>query len=193
MAHAWKACWVQALGGSNPPSSATDLRRWPEAHHAPRAIAVSRLSSRLSWARRPPGRPHCFVGAAPGRAEPDPGRRGPAPSPPFTESSAADRGVVPGRHGEGTTARTVVRPGLSCRCPHLGGRTARRAPGHDSPAAGPHDCWTRAGGPPCTSESELAKTPERGHVRARKGSVMPEHPLFGKSDVWSRPWITRFS
>ena len=23
MAHAWKACWVQALGGSNPPSSAT--------------------------------------------------------------------------------------------------------------------------------------------------------------------------
>ena len=22
MAHAWKACWVQALGGSNPPSSA---------------------------------------------------------------------------------------------------------------------------------------------------------------------------
>ncbi len=24
MAHAWKACWVQALGGSNPPSSATD-------------------------------------------------------------------------------------------------------------------------------------------------------------------------
>ena len=24
MAHAWKACWVQALGGSNPPSSATN-------------------------------------------------------------------------------------------------------------------------------------------------------------------------
>src|SRR6188768_253189 len=23
MAHAWKACWVQALGGSNPPSSAS--------------------------------------------------------------------------------------------------------------------------------------------------------------------------
>ena len=22
MAHAWKACWVEALGGSNPPSSA---------------------------------------------------------------------------------------------------------------------------------------------------------------------------
>ena len=26
MAHAWKACWVQALGGSNPPSSATEPR-----------------------------------------------------------------------------------------------------------------------------------------------------------------------
>ena len=26
MAHAWKACWVQALGGSNPPSSATRPR-----------------------------------------------------------------------------------------------------------------------------------------------------------------------
>ena len=26
MAHAWKACWVQALGGSNPPSSATGPR-----------------------------------------------------------------------------------------------------------------------------------------------------------------------
>src|SRR5450830_1408793 len=24
MAHAWKACWVKALGGSNPPSSAGD-------------------------------------------------------------------------------------------------------------------------------------------------------------------------
>src|SRR5690606_7350092 len=31
MAHAWKACWVNALGGSNPPSSAPqqalDLRK----------------------------------------------------------------------------------------------------------------------------------------------------------------------
>ena len=27
MAHAWKACWVQALGGSNPPSSARILTR----------------------------------------------------------------------------------------------------------------------------------------------------------------------
>ena len=25
MAHAWKACWVQALGGSNPPSSASSV------------------------------------------------------------------------------------------------------------------------------------------------------------------------
>ena len=29
MAHAWKACWVQALGGSNPPSSATQPRKLP--------------------------------------------------------------------------------------------------------------------------------------------------------------------
>ena len=29
MAHAWKACWVQALGGSNPPSSATEPRNLP--------------------------------------------------------------------------------------------------------------------------------------------------------------------
>ena len=29
MAHAWKACWVQALGGSNPPSSATGPRNLP--------------------------------------------------------------------------------------------------------------------------------------------------------------------
>ena len=39
MAHAWKACWVQALGGSNPPSSAN-------------AIPVSprdRDSSETSW------------------------------------------------------------------------------------------------------------------------------------------------
>ena len=27
MAHAWKACWVQALGGSNPPSSAVSVSR----------------------------------------------------------------------------------------------------------------------------------------------------------------------
>ena len=27
MAHAWNACWVNALGGSNPPSSADVLGR----------------------------------------------------------------------------------------------------------------------------------------------------------------------
>ena len=27
MAHAWKACWVKALGGSNPPSSAFEVLR----------------------------------------------------------------------------------------------------------------------------------------------------------------------
>ncbi len=29
MAHAWKACWVQALGGSNPPFSAQDRSHRP--------------------------------------------------------------------------------------------------------------------------------------------------------------------
>src|SRR5690554_241469 len=39
MAHAWKACWVNALGGSNPPSSASrrarDLQRcgWRALRH----------------------------------------------------------------------------------------------------------------------------------------------------------------
>ena len=30
MAHAWKACWVNALGGSNPPSSAGRRAREPQ-------------------------------------------------------------------------------------------------------------------------------------------------------------------
>jgi hypothetical protein len=31
MAHAWKACWVQALGGSNPPFSAFEMiGGWPD-------------------------------------------------------------------------------------------------------------------------------------------------------------------
>src|SRR4051794_16610747 len=30
MAHAWKACWVKALGGSNPPSSADEERARPQ-------------------------------------------------------------------------------------------------------------------------------------------------------------------
>src|SRR3954452_8690022 len=30
MAHAWKACWVKALGGSNPPSSADAKRAHPQ-------------------------------------------------------------------------------------------------------------------------------------------------------------------
>src|SRR3954453_4552612 len=30
MAHAWKACWVKALGGSNPPSSAGRRARHPQ-------------------------------------------------------------------------------------------------------------------------------------------------------------------
>src|SRR5450830_525849 len=45
MAHAWKACWVKALGGSNPPSSAErwagDLRlcRWRALRLAGRRVA----------------------------------------------------------------------------------------------------------------------------------------------------------
>src|ERR1700754_842556 len=37
MAHAWKACWVKALGGSNPPSSAPSARSPPDHHRRIRA------------------------------------------------------------------------------------------------------------------------------------------------------------
>ena len=54
MAHAWKACWVKALGGSNPPSSAgrraRDLQR-----RRPRALRSSPLTP--ARATPSPGRP----------------------------------------------------------------------------------------------------------------------------------------
>ena len=78
MAHAWKACWVQALGGSNPPSSATgprDLlrfrgfcclsRRWCSGRRRARPLCVplgggppaSRPRRELRSARRLEARP----------------------------------------------------------------------------------------------------------------------------------------
>ena len=69
MAHAWKACWVQALGGSNPPSSATEprdrfrfrgfcclWRRWCSGRHRARPPARSPHASfaRSGRSRSPP-------------------------------------------------------------------------------------------------------------------------------------------
>src|SRR5450756_850485 len=51
MAHAWKACWVKALGGSNPPSSAKrwarDLRlcRWRALRRSARCVCQHRTAS----------------------------------------------------------------------------------------------------------------------------------------------------
>lgn len=42
MAHAWKACWVQALGGSNPPSSASS-----PLHDGDRAPSVDHRAERV--------------------------------------------------------------------------------------------------------------------------------------------------
>ncbi len=43
MAHAWNACWVNALGGSNPPSSA---KKDPESHKIPGLFS---LITRAPW------------------------------------------------------------------------------------------------------------------------------------------------
>ena len=65
MAHAWKACWVQALGGSNPPSSATG----PRDHFRFRGFCClwRRWCSKRRWCSgrrraRPPARsPHASL------------------------------------------------------------------------------------------------------------------------------------
>ena len=79
MAHAWKACWVQALGGSNPPSSATgprDLlrfrgfcclsRRWCSGRRRARPLCVP------VGGGPPASRPRCELRSAP-RLEARPG------------------------------------------------------------------------------------------------------------------------
>jgi hypothetical protein len=60
MAHAWKACWVQALGGSNPPSSAssTSTNAGPAHHGRARRRRTISLADRIASAQiRPPTHP----------------------------------------------------------------------------------------------------------------------------------------
>ena len=74
MAHAWKACWVQALGGSNPPSSATGPRNRPGSGVlllVPRLISGRRES--CPPASRPRREPSARrVASKPGQAPPPP-------------------------------------------------------------------------------------------------------------------------
>src|SRR5688500_17138233 len=64
MAHAWNACWVNALGGSNPPFSATGNP--VPIHSEPGFLLSSRLSSpRLLSPSRVRPRPASGAGAAP--------------------------------------------------------------------------------------------------------------------------------
>src|SRR5690606_15070042 len=52
MAHAWKACWVNALGGSNPPSSAP--RQAPDLRKQVRGLFRSSLGDHAGITNRPP-------------------------------------------------------------------------------------------------------------------------------------------
>ena len=82
MAHAWKACWVQALGGSNPPSSATE----PRDRFRFRGFCClwRRWCSRRRWCSgrrraRPPARsPHASLTARSGRSRSPPVPSGPS-------------------------------------------------------------------------------------------------------------------
>ena len=69
MAHAWKACWVQALGGSNPPFSAFEMPRM-----GPREAGPMRGISCLAAEHSDPAggaplrsQPHCAPESPPGR------------------------------------------------------------------------------------------------------------------------------
>ena len=153
MAHAWKACWVQALGGSNPPSSATGPRDSLEPRGFPlRAQGKPRpAQTEALWLRA--------AGAPSGRsASPRDGARtmrgacGPPPSPRgarsvnsarFPPSAAAPLGWS-ARSGERVHWRAVLRVTVSSEPPQ--GRNAARirvrcrvrggssySPGHSGP------------------------------------------------------------
>ena len=65
MAHAWKACWVQALGGSNPPSSATNPGPSGSGFFIYSRFSQPRLTPPISAHSRP-----CFFSTTPPHAQP---------------------------------------------------------------------------------------------------------------------------
>ena len=124
MAHAWKACWVQALGGSNPPSSATGPRDrfrfrgfcclWPRLISGRRESCppASRPRRELRSARRLEARPvPAGLAAASNRARLV-AVSGQAPPPP-TGTAARPSGAL---HAGGTCVAWTS-PARPCRRP----------------------------------------------------------------------------
>ena len=118
MAHAWKACWVQALGGSNPPSSATGPRNLPRF----RGFCCLWRRWCCLWCRwcsgrrraRPPARsPHAGLrlGVVDLEARPCPPGP-PAPSTPaaLVSLELARSGPAPAHRHRGQTLRALRRP-----------------------------------------------------------------------------------
>ena len=129
MAHAWKACWVQALGGSNPPSSATGPRDrfrfrgfvacgtagvpgavWPDLMGRAAVCAGGRRPA------REPSAPRALLGAS-SRSPARPRRRPPAPRPGPPAPSTPAALVVLG----------LARPGPAAARRHRG-QALRRPP-----------------------------------------------------------------
>ena len=123
MAHAWKACWVQALGGSNPPSSATG----PRDRFRFRGFCC--LQPRLISGRReacpPASRPRRELRSA-RRLEARPGPAGLAAA-----SNRAGLVAVNGQAPPPPTG-TAVRPSGPSGALHTGGTCGAVCPGRQS-------------------------------------------------------------
>ena len=187
MAHAWKACWVQALGGSNPPSSATgprDLLRFRGfCCLQPRLISSRRESCPPRWAG-----PLCVpVGGGPpasrrsaccclwcrwcsGRRRARPPARSPHAS--FARSGRSRSPPVPsGPSG-------ALHTGGTCIAWTSPARPRRRPPaprpGHAALAAKPRGfCGRRQSGGPALLNPGLVPLRLRGPRRSLRRGVRP--------------------
>ena len=175
MAHAWKACWVQALGGSNPPSSATG----PRDRFRFRGFCC--LQPRLISGRRescpPASRPRRELRSA-RRLEARPGPAGLAAASNRAGLVAVNGQAPPPPTGTAAGPSGALHTGGTCIAWTSPARPRRRPPaprpGHAALAAKPRGfCGRRQSGGPALLSPGLVPLRLRGPRRSLRRGVRP--------------------
>ena len=182
MAHAWKACWVQALGGSNPPSSAANPGTCCGSGVFV-ACGAAGVPGRLR--ARPPARsPHASF-ARSGRSRSPPVPSGPSGARHTGGACRRPRALLPGLGGSlagvNRAAIALPRPGLVPRETRVKRRgRAERTPGLDPTCLDPEaldDLRARERGKDRARHKELRTTQTRADAApARRARRIDEEP-----------------
>ena len=170
MAHAWKACWVQALGGSNPPSSATGSRDSLEPRGFPLRAQGEPRPAQEGGAAAPLGRGaglgRLLIVLHPGCGSARPGRRCGGPVPLGWRAHDA-RGPRPVGRRRPHGARGVSSVRFAIR---------RCSPGVE-PRSGERVHWTAVLRVTVSSEPPQGRNAARIRVRCRvRGGSSYSHP-----------------